>query len=59
MELFIIYVVMSISIGLNVILGIKVYQLQQELNNIKKATALTKEEVQKLNERLRRLKLGE
>ncbi len=54
----ILYVIVAISILLNIVLAIKVYQLQQELNKIKRATMLTKEEVEKLNERLRKLKLG-
>ena len=32
--------------------------LQKELDEVKKATRLTKEEVDKLNERLRKLKVG-
>jgi hypothetical protein len=32
--------------------------LQKELNDVKRATKLTKEEVDKLNERLRKLKHG-
>ncbi|ADG13884.1 hypothetical protein [Methanocaldococcus infernus] len=54
----ILYIVVAASILLNIILLIKVIQLQRELDELKKATRLTKEEVEKLNERIRRLKLG-
>jgi uncharacterized protein YoxC len=54
----ILYVVVAISVILNIILGIKVMMLQKELNEVKRATKLTKEEVDKLNERLRKLKHG-
>ena len=54
----ILYVVVAISVILNIILGIKVMMLQKELNDVKRATKLTKEEVDKLNERLRKLKHG-
>ncbi|AEF96705.1 hypothetical protein [Methanotorris igneus] len=47
-----------ISIALNVVLFVKVVMLQRELNAVKKSTQLTKEEVEKLNERLKRLKMG-
>ncbi|WP_456371990.1 hypothetical protein [Methanocaldococcus sp.] len=57
MDLTILYIIVAISILLNIILGIKVIQLQKELENVKKATRLTKEEVEKLNERLRKLKI--
>ncbi|ENN96643.1 hypothetical protein J422_01076 [Methanocaldococcus villosus KIN24-T80] len=57
MDLIVLYVVVFISIILNIALGIKVIELQKELNELKQATRLTKEEVDKLNERLRRLKL--
>ncbi|MCQ6253593.1 hypothetical protein [Methanocaldococcus sp.] len=57
MDLTILYIIVTISILLNIILGIKVIQLQKELENVKKATRLTKEEVEKLNERLRKLKI--
>ena len=55
----ILYIIVAISILLNIILGIKVIQLQKELEELKRATRLTKEEVEKLNERLRKLKSGE
>ncbi|MEO2117657.1 MAG: hypothetical protein ABGW92_04540 [Methanocaldococcus sp.] len=54
----ILYIIVAISIILNIILGIKVIQLQKELDELKRATRLTKEEVEKLNERLRKLKVG-
>jgi len=54
----ILYIVVGVSVILNVILGIKIIMLQKELNEVKKATRLTKEEVDKLNERLRKLKFG-
>ncbi|CAB3287121.1 conserved protein of unknown function [Methanocaldococcus lauensis] len=57
MDLTILYVIVFISLLLNIILGIKVIQLQKELENVKRATRLTKEEVEKLNERLRKLKI--
>ncbi|XRO77881.1 hypothetical protein ACO3VM_07440 [Methanocaldococcus sp. 10A] len=58
MDMTVLYVIVAISLALNVILGIKVMQLQKELEEVKKATRLTKEEVDKLNERLRKLKVG-
>jgi uncharacterized protein YoxC len=54
----ILYIIVGISLILNIILGIKVMMLQKELDEVKKATRLTKEEVDKLNERLRKLKVG-
>lgn len=57
MDLMILYIIVTISIILNIILGIKVMILQKELENVKRATRLTKEEVEKLNERLRKLKI--
>ena len=54
----ILYAIVAISIILNIILGIKVIMLQKELEEVKRATRLTKEEVEKLNERIRKLKLG-
>ncbi len=58
MDVSVLYVIVAISLVLNVILGIKVIILQKELEEVKKATRLTKEEVDKLNERLRKLKIG-
>ncbi|XRO76100.1 hypothetical protein ACO3TA_00295 [Methanocaldococcus sp. 28A] len=58
MDIIILYIIVGISLALNVILGIKVMTLQKELEEVKKATRLTKEEVDKLNERLRKLKIG-
>ncbi|ACV24610.1 hypothetical protein [Methanocaldococcus fervens] len=57
MNIVILYVVV-ISLILNVILAIKVKMLHDELEEVREATILTKEEVDKLNERLRKLKLG-
>jgi uncharacterized protein YoxC len=54
----ILYAIVAISIILNIILGIKVIMLQKELEEVKRATRLTKEEVEKLNERIRKLKVG-
>ena len=54
----ILYAIVAISIILNIILGIKAIMLQKELDEVKRATRLTKEEVEKLNERIRKLKLG-
>ncbi len=46
----------GISLIINVILFIKIIQLKRELENVKQSTRLTREEVQKLNERLGKLK---
>ena len=46
----------TFSLVLNVILFIKVIQLKIELDNVKQSTRLTREELEKINERLRRLK---
>jgi hypothetical protein len=46
----------GISLIINVILFIKIIQLKRELDNVKQSTRLTREEVQKLNERLGKLK---
>ncbi len=54
----ILYIIVGASILLNIILVIKVIQLQRELEELKRATRLTKEEVEKLNERIKKLKLG-
>ena len=45
-----------ISLVVNGILLFKVIQLNNELNSIKCSTKLTREEVQKLNERIGRIK---
>ncbi|GBF36824.1 hypothetical protein [Methanofervidicoccus abyssi] len=44
------------SLILNVILFIKVVQLKTELDHIKQSTKLTREELEKIQERLKRLK---
>ena len=44
------------SLILNVILFIKVVQLKTELDYIKQSTKLTREELEKIQERLKRLK---
>jgi hypothetical protein len=49
-------IVAGVSILLNIILFIKIIQLKQELDSVKHSTRLTREEVQKLNERLGKLK---
>ncbi|MDK2791036.1 MAG: hypothetical protein PWP15_1545 [Methanothermococcus sp.] len=54
----VILVIVLISLLLNVILFFKVVQLKKEMDGIKDSTRLTKEEVSKLNERLKRLKMN-
>ena len=49
-------VVAVISLILNVILFIKIVQLKRELDHVKQSTRLTREELEKINERLRRIK---
>ena len=49
-------VIATVSLLLNVILFIKVIQLKKELDHVKQSTRLTREELEKINERLRRLK---
>ena len=49
-------VVAVISLILNVILFIKIVQLKRELDYVKQSTRLTREELEKINERLRRIK---
>ena len=44
------------SIILNILLFIKVMQLKNELNRVKQSTRLTREELEKINERLSRFK---
>jgi type II secretory pathway pseudopilin PulG len=48
--------IVGISLAINVILFIKIVQLKKELDQVKHSTRLTREEVQKLNERLGKLK---
>ncbi len=45
-----------VSIIINIILFLKVLQLKEELSKIKSSTKLTREEVQKLNERIGKIK---
>jgi len=49
-------IVAIISLVLNVILFIKIIQLKRELDYLKQSTKLTREELEKINERLRRIK---
>ena len=49
-------VVAVISLILNIILFIKIVQLKRELDHVKQSTRLTREELEKINERLRRIK---
>ncbi len=46
----------GVSLILNIILFIKLVQLKKELDRVRQSTRLTREEVQKLNERLGKLK---
>jgi len=49
-------VIATFSLILNIILTIRLIQLKRELNNVKQSTRLTREELEKINERLRRIK---
>ena len=49
-------VIAVISLIINIVLFIKVMQLKNELNNVKQSTRLTREELEKINERLSRFK---
>ena len=49
-------VVAFISLILNVILFIKIVQLKRELDKLKQSTRLTREELERINERLKRIK---
>ena len=49
-------IIATFSLILNVILFIKVVQLKTELDHIKQSTKLTREELEKIQERLKRLK---
>ena len=44
------------SITLNIVLTIKLIQIKRELDHVKQSTRLTREELEKINERLRRIK---
>jgi uncharacterized protein YoxC len=50
--------IVAISVALNIFLLIKVMHLQKELSAVKQSTKLTREEIEKLNERLKKLKMG-
>ena len=50
------FVIASISFLINIILFIKLLQLKSELDKVKQSTRLTREELEKINERLGRLK---
>ena len=52
----VVLIIAVISILMNVILFIKLMQLKKELDNVRQSTKLTREEVEKLNERLRKIK---
>lgn len=49
-------IIAVISLIINIVLFIKVMQLKNELNNVKQSTRLTREELEKINERLSRFK---
>jgi len=49
-------VIATFSLILNVILFIKVVQLKTELDHVKQSTRLTREELERIQERLKRLK---
>lgn len=48
----------GVSLILNIILFIKLVQLKKELDRVRQSTRLTREEVQKLNERLGKIKIS-
>ncbi|MBW9223103.1 hypothetical protein KKP90_00695 [Methanothermococcus sp. SCGC AD-155-E23] len=50
-------IIATLSITLNIILSIKLIQLKRELDQLKQSTRLTREELERINERLRRLKI--
>ena len=50
-------IIATLSITLNIILSIKLVQLKRELDQLKQSTRLTREELERINERLRRLKI--
>jgi len=49
-------IIAVISIIINILLFIKVMQLKNELGHVKQSTRLTREELEKINERLSRFK---
>lgn len=49
-------IIATFSLILNVILFIKVVQLKTELDHVKQSTRLTREELERIQERLKRLK---
>ena len=50
------FIIAIISLSINIILFIKLMQLKKELDDVKQSTRLTREELDKINERLGRLK---
>ena len=48
--------IVVVSLLINIILFIKLMQLKKDLFNVIHSTRLTREEVEKLNERLKRIK---
>jgi len=50
-------IIATLSITLNIILTIKMIQLKRELDQLKQSTRLTREELERINQRLRRLKI--
>ncbi|HIQ32180.1 MAG TPA: hypothetical protein EYH55_01695 [Methanothermococcus okinawensis] len=50
-------IIATLSITLNIILTIKLIQLKRELDQLKQSTRLTREELERINQRLRRLKI--
>jgi len=50
------FIIAIISLLINIILFVKLIQLKNELDNVKQSTRLTREELNKINERLGRLK---
>ena len=49
-------IIAVISLITNVVLFVKVMQLKNELNKVKQSTRLTREELEKINERLSKFK---
>ncbi|WP_292459561.1 hypothetical protein [Methanothermococcus sp.] len=55
-DITVVLIMAIISLLINIVLFIKLVQLKKELDNVKHSTRLTREEVEKLNERLKRIK---
>ncbi|AEH07333.1 hypothetical protein [Methanothermococcus okinawensis] len=55
-DITVVFAIAIISLILNILLFTKLMQLKNELDNVKHSTRLTREEVEKLNERLKRIK---